>query len=135
MADDDNVFVDDEGEANEEEELPEEEEEYLEMGIVDAPITDTDRRYDISNTAKHKVPNDQRITRNYMTKYDKAKIIGVRAQQIAMGAIPNITLPDSHHYNPVQIARMEFDQKKTPIIIQRIFHTGKYEEWKMEELI
>jgi DNA-directed RNA polymerase I, II, and III subunit RPABC2 len=132
MADDD-VFVDEEG--PEEEEIPEEDEEYLEMGIAEIPIGDTDRRYDISDTAKYKIPNDQRMTRNYMTKYDRAKIIGVRAQQIAMGAIPNITLPEGHHYSPVQIARMEFEQKKTPIIIQRIFHTGKYEEWKVEELI
>lgn len=136
MADDDNAFIDEEGDAEvEDEAVPEEEEDYLEMGIADTPVADTDRRYDITNTAKHKVPNDQRVTRNYMTKYDRAKIIGVRAQQIAMGAVPNITLPEGHHYTPVQIARMEFDQKKTPIIIQRMFHTGRYEEWKVEELI
>lgn len=130
--DEDAAFVD-------EEVLPEEEvqeeEDYLEMGIVEIPMGDTDHRYDIGNTAKNKIPNDQRTTRNYMTKFERAKIIGVRAQQIAIGAVPNINLPEGHHFTPREIARLELDQKKSPIIIQRIFHTGRYEEWKVEELI
>jgi DNA-directed RNA polymerase I, II, and III subunit RPABC2 len=135
MAEEDDIpFVDAEDGA-EEEVL--EEEEYLEAGIIEVPVgqLDGDRRYDITNTAKNKIPNDKRTTRNYISKYERAKIIGVRAQQISLGAIPNIELPKNHHMTPRDIARLELDQKKSPIIIQRIFHTGKYEEWKVEELI
>jgi DNA-directed RNA polymerase subunit K/omega len=114
------------------------EEEYLDMGIVDVSADqklDDTPFFDIKNAAKNKIPDDKRTTRRFMTKYERAKIIGVRSQQIALGAVPNIELPKGHHMTPREIARLELNQKKTPIIIHRIFHTGMYEAWKVEELI
>lgn len=34
-----------------------------------------------------KIPNDQRITTPYMTKYEKARILGTRALQIRYGSL------------------------------------------------
>ncbi|MBU2633829.1 MAG: DNA-directed RNA polymerase subunit K [Nanoarchaeota archaeon] len=57
------------------------------------------------------------------TKYEKARIIGARALQIAMGAPILVKLDEKDFkklkYNPVKIARFEFDQGIIPITIKR----------------
>jgi len=65
------------------------------------------------------------------TKYEKARMIGARALQIAMGApfLINLTKEDLEkiRYNPVEIAKMEYEQGIIPISVKR-----KYPE-KSEE--
>lgn len=57
------------------------------------------------------------------TKYEKARIIGARALQLAMGAPRLIKMTDKEleviKYNPVQLAKMEFEQDILPITIRR----------------
>jgi DNA-directed RNA polymerase subunit K len=57
------------------------------------------------------------------TKYEKARIIGARALQISMGAPFAIKLsPDDlegMHYNPVSIAKLEFEKDAIPITVKR----------------
>ncbi|MEK6940362.1 MAG: DNA-directed RNA polymerase subunit K [Nanoarchaeota archaeon] len=57
------------------------------------------------------------------TKYEKARIIGARALQIAMGAPLLLELSDEDlqriQLNPITIAKMEFDQEVIPITIRR----------------
>lgn len=45
-----------------------------------------------------KIPNDQRITTPYMTKYEKARILGTRALQIRYGRLD----PGLWHYNALR---------------------------------
>jgi DNA-directed RNA polymerase subunit K len=60
---------------------------------------------------------------NY-TKYEKARIIGSRALQISMGAPFLIKLTpkqlDELKYNPIEIAKLEFDKKVIPITVRRV---------------
>ena len=57
------------------------------------------------------------------TKYEKARIIGARALQIAMGAPLLLKLGDEElkklNYNPVEISKMEFNEGILPITIKR----------------
>jgi len=57
------------------------------------------------------------------TKYEKARIIGARALQIAMGAplLMKLTEIDLEkiRYNPVEIAKIEFEKGIIPITIKR----------------
>ena len=57
------------------------------------------------------------------TSYEKARLIGARALQISMGAPFAIPLSDSDlaklNYNPVEIAKREFDVGKVPIDVRR----------------
>lgn len=57
------------------------------------------------------------------TKYEKARMIGSRALQIAMGApfLVKLETEDLERikYNPVQIARLEFDAKVIPLTVRR----------------
>jgi DNA-directed RNA polymerase subunit K/omega len=62
-------------------------------------------------------------TKFIFTKYEKARIIGARALQLAMGAPPLMKLDkkilESMSYSPVEIAKKEFDDKILPITIKR----------------
>ncbi len=52
------------------------------------------------------------------TKFEKARIIGARALQIAMGAPVIIDVP-SQFIDPVDIAMLEFDNNVIPITIKK----------------
>jgi len=52
------------------------------------------------------------------TKYEKVRIIGARALQIAMGA-PILTERGTE-LNPIQIAKKEFSEGVLPISVKRI---------------
>ena len=57
------------------------------------------------------------------TKFEKARLIGARALQIASGAPFTIKLTPKQleelHYNPIEIAKMEFEEGVLPIEIRR----------------
>jgi len=57
------------------------------------------------------------------TKYEKARIVGSRALQIAMGAPYLIKLKEEDleriGYNPVEIAKLEFQEGIIPITVKR----------------
>jgi DNA-directed RNA polymerase subunit K/omega len=58
-----------------------------------------------------------RITLPYMTKYERARVLGTRALQIAMCAPVMVELEGET--DPLQIAMKELKQRKIPIIIRR----------------
>ena len=57
------------------------------------------------------------------TSYEKARLIGSRALQISQGAAPLIKLTkkdfESLNYNPIEIAKREFDAGKIPLSVKR----------------
>lgn len=58
-----------------------------------------------------------------LTKYEKARLVGARALQIAMGAPLLLDLKeedlDKINYNPIEIAKMELEKGILPITIKR----------------
>ncbi len=75
-----------------------------------------------------------RLTKPYITKYERAKVIGIRAEQIASGDNAFIPVPKGIT-DCYQIARMEFEAKKSPVLIRRYHPNGEYEDWRLEDLI
>jgi DNA-directed RNA polymerase subunit K/omega len=71
-------------------------------------------------------------TKNILTKFERAKIIGMRAEQISQGAKPLTDV--SGMVNVIQMAEKELTELKTPFIIRRKV-SNKYEYWKIEDLI
>ena len=57
------------------------------------------------------------------TKYEMARMIGARALQISMGAPFLVKLEADDlkklHYNPVEIAKLEFNKGVIPITVKR----------------
>ena len=90
-----------------------------------------------------KVPNDQRNTTPYMTKYERARVLGTRALQIRFVALRNRWIGrenkaanEEHSMNapvlvdlesetdPLQIAIKELKDRKIPLIVRRFLPDG-----------
>lgn len=69
----------------------------------------------------------------FITKYEKARVIGERSKQINAGATPLITL-EPNMIDGYLIALKEFEEKKTPFIIKRPLPNGGCEYWKLNDL-
>ncbi|KAF2007354.1 DNA-directed RNA polymerases I [Amniculicola lignicola CBS 123094] len=80
-----------------------------------------------------KVPNDKRTTTPYMTKYERARVLGTRALQIS-GNAP-VLIDVEGMTDPLQIAIKELREKKIPLVIRRYLPDGWYEDWTCEELL
>ena len=79
------------------------------------------------------VPNEKRTTTPFMTKYERARVLGTRALQISMCAPIMVEL--ENETDPLQIAMKELKARKIPLIIRRYLPDGSYEDWTIEELI
>ncbi len=69
----------------------------------------------------------------FLTKYEKARILGERAKQLNSGARPVIEV-DNTIIDGYLIAMKELDEKKIPFIIKRPLPNGGCEYWKLEDL-
>eukprot|EP00752_Nemacystus_decipiens_P014753 g13136.t1 len=76
---------------------------------------------------------DDRITTKYMTKYERARILGTRALQISMNAPVMVDI--ENETDPLKIAMKELRERKIPIKIRRYLPDGSHEDWAIEELI
>ena len=74
-----------------------------------------------------------RTTTPYMTKYERARILGTRALQISMNA-PVLVQLDGET-DPLEIAGKELREKRIPFTIRRYLPDGSYEDWGVDELI
>lgn len=72
-------------------------------------------------------------TQPYLTKYERARIIGQRAKQIETGAKPLVKVPENIIDSYV-IAELELREKKIPFIIKRPIPAGKFEYWNLKDL-
>ncbi len=73
-------------------------------------------------------------TQPVLTKYERARLIGVRATQLANGAQPLVSMPNTV-INELIIADEELKQKKLPFIIRRPMPNGGSEYWKLKDLM
>ncbi|XP_013403508.1 DNA-directed RNA polymerases I, II, and III subunit RPABC2 [Lingula anatina] len=80
-----------------------------------------------------KVEPKERVTTPYMTKYERARVLGTRALQIAMCAPVMVELEGET--DPLHIAMKELKARKIPIIIRRYLPDGNFEDWSIDELI
>ena len=69
----------------------------------------------------------------FLTKYERARILGQRAKQINMGAQAFITIPENV-IDGIVIAELELRQKKIPFIIKRPLPNGACEYWNVNDL-
>jgi DNA-directed RNA polymerase I, II, and III subunit RPABC2 len=69
----------------------------------------------------------------YLTKYEKARVIGQRAKQLETGANPLVKVPESIIDGYI-IAELELREKKLPFIIRRPIPSGGCEYWNLRDL-
>ncbi|VWU49180.1 DNA-directed RNA polymerases I, II, and III subunit RPABC2, putative [Hepatocystis sp. ex Piliocolobus tephrosceles] len=111
--------------------------------ITDNQIKKDKSDYDTSESNEEYI----RITSPYLTKYEKARIIGTRALQISMNAPLTIHIDTQTDKNgkseydnylnndPLVIAEKELYNKSIPFILRRYLPNGSYEDWRLDELI
>ena len=73
------------------------------------------------------------ITLPFLTKYEKARVLGVRSKQLNNDADSFIDVP-TNMISGILIAEDELKQKKIPYIIRRPLPNGACEYWKLEDL-
>lgn len=75
--------------------------------------------------------NVKKKTVPFLNKFEKARLLGVRIQQLSAGAQPKIS---TEGFETIQdIVEEELKQRKIPLIIKRNLPNGESEEWKLEE--
>ena len=72
-------------------------------------------------------------TQPFITKYEKARVIGERAKQINAGSKSFVPV-DENVIDGYLIALKEFEEKKLPFIIKRPLPNGGCEYWKLHDL-
>jgi DNA-directed RNA polymerase I, II, and III subunit RPABC2 len=82
---------------------------------------------------KNNIIDNLHITLPYLTKYEKARILGQRAKQINMGMPAFVKVPENI-IDGYLVAEMELTQKRIPFIIKRPIPGGGCEYWKVSDL-
>lgn len=77
--------------------------------------------------------DDNHRTIPILTKYEKTRILGIRAKQIDNGAKPFVDIPENV-IDGYTIALMELKEKKIPFIIRRPLPNGVSEYWYLKDL-
>ena len=69
----------------------------------------------------------------FLTKYERARVLGQRAKQIETGAKPLVKVPENV-VDAYIIAELELKEKKIPFIIRRPIPGGGCEYWNLKDL-
>ncbi len=79
-----------------------------------------------------RIPDEERISLPYLTKYEKVNLIGTRAKQISDGS--DIYVISKNAKTAVDISKLELEYKRQPFKIKRTMPDGRYEIWSLDEL-
>ena len=100
------------------------------------PDDDIDIVYDDDNIQYNEVvKSNERITKPFLTTFERVRLICDRAKQLSLGAKPMIKMIGSDKpKNPKEIAKLELESGVMPLIVERVLPNGKKEQWKVSEL-
>ena len=113
--------VDDTGEAPTEEYYEDEQPTIKPKDIIDYSQESLEK-----SKAKH-------ITVPFLTKYERARLLSTRIEQLNKGSIPMVDVKNLT--NTKDIAKKELEERKIPLIVRRKLPNGETEDWKIEEFI
>lgn len=107
----------------------------------DEPRDDEEPREDIVELVMTGVENaskkfqQEQHSRPILSKYERAKIIGVRAEQISRGMPVMFDYHGENLIDAIDIAKRELELKLTPFKIKRNYIDGRYEIIDIADLI
>jgi DNA-directed RNA polymerase subunit K/omega len=70
----------------------------------------------------------------FLTRYEKARIVGARALQISFGA-PILIEKPKDMIDPIKIALLELKSQILPLTIRREYPSGEYQDILINKLI
>ncbi|KAI8053675.1 RNA polymerase, subunit omega/K/RPB6 [Gilbertella persicaria] len=77
--------------------------------------------------------NKAKQTTPYMTRYERARILGTRALQISLNAPVMVELDGES--DALVIAMKELREKKIPLVVRRFLPDQTFEDWDVKDLI
>lgn len=75
----------------------------------------------------------ERITKPYLTEKERIRLLSLRTDQIAKGA--KSFIKGAVELPPNEVAKLELEHKKIPLIIERELPDGTFERWKIDEFL
>lgn len=101
--------------------------------VSDTEVENLDDLFDEDDEQNQAYVGDsERITKPFLTKYERVRLIGDRTKQLAGGAKPMIK--GAEHLSSKDIAILELEHNVLPLIIERPLPNGIKEKWKISEL-
>jgi DNA-directed RNA polymerase I, II, and III subunit RPABC2 len=100
--------------------------------------TKRETRFDIVNMEKtyENYYTQKRETKPFLTKFERAKLLGSRAEMIASGSPTLVEIPKGiKNINAYDIAKLEFKERKIPLIIRRYLPNGMAEDWRLSDMV
>ena len=78
------------------------------------------------------VSKEERITKPFLTKYERVRLIGDRTRQLSLGA--KAMIKNAENLPSKEIAELELKYNVLPLFIERPLPNGKRERWYISEL-
>ena len=100
---------------------------YAESIVPEVPLQLAPPTEDGAKDTRHRSPP-------FLTIYERTKILGSRANQLADGAMPFVTVPE-YMTQPLEIAKLELEQRRLPFIVKRPMPDGTFEYWRLSDLM
>ena len=70
----------------------------------------------------------------FLLQFEKTRILGFRTNQLSQGARPYIAVPE-HVTEIREIAKMELEARRLPIVVKRPMPDGSFEMWRLSDLM
>jgi DNA-directed RNA polymerase subunit K/omega len=85
-------------------------------------------------------PTGDHVDKNHMSQpflsvYERTKILGFRANQLAQGARSYLKPVPEYITNTLEIAKLELNQNLLPFIVKRPIPNGTFEYWRLSDFI
>ena len=108
---------------------------FIDENVTEDNLYDSEIiEYDEIIKSNYLLENKVRVSDNYITNYEKVRILGIRTQQILKGSKVMLKLKDFFNWTPYELAKIELENKTTPLIIKRVLPNNTYDLWKINEL-
>lgn len=101
-----------------------------EDNYIELPNTNTN---DNNVFKEYIVHNNNKLTSNYLFRYEYSKIIGIRAEQISQGS--KVFIDTQGLSDPIEMAKKELFSNKCPLSVKRCIGNNQFEIWSVNELI
>lgn len=95
-------------------------------------VFDDDDADDADDESSRRIPDNERVAKPILTKYERIRVLGERAHQIALGA--KVMVTNVEGLSSSEIAELEIANNLIPITIHKPMPNNRYEVWQLHEL-
>ena len=87
----------------------------------------------ITRDENYRIIDPLHKTLPFLTKYERTRLLGMRAKQLNAGATPLVEVPETMLDGQL-IAERELQERKLPFVLRRPLPNGTFEYWRVSDL-